>query len=1091
MAIVKDKKTGKYKYVKSPPSYYKAPKSSSDSSGSRSSKTVPYDFVGPLQPGTTREAAPVVYSGPVQPGTDTETFRRTGSSSRSSSTSDSSGSRSSKTVPYDFVGPLQPGTTREAAPAQAKAQAEAQKQAEAQAKALEQQQSISQAQQFQEMLRRQSQAGLTDKQREIQDKYFGYSIKKPKSEEKTSIPEKIREYKVEWKKQLEEAKKLKELRAKEGKEKLKEYYEQAGYEVSPSFSVGAITGMTTSKERAEALAPVTTTLKGFQDVAEKTSIMPVFNKNAITYDETTGEWVKFKDKYPDRKFVTFGEMKKDVVKIQKQLGENEYNKRYNRAKSYTDKIYGDELSKIIYQQNQANLDSNKITWDEAISKSEKTKEYKDFIKKYTKTFTSALGGKTPKEIALGIGESYLEIFPSTYAGMALTTYGVGKAAGAVGGRKVAGVALSDPITQISQNLYDIVPSPKSFTGQLAKGAGAAALMGPTIGTAYATELGKGLLTDPFETTAGLAEWGIEKPGEFIGFGLGGRIRGKIKGRKEIKLQEREFAKYDEAKANYESLKKTSRFADTTSPVESYSLGQKAINIELIKNKPSVLPLEIKKDVIKQAEFIEVSQSVSEIVKRLPVLKKIPVPKTSPLYRRLRNTYTTYLTEIIRYKNTINYTIGLKNGRQVTYSFSSVSKKPLPKFKNIESALKYGSGKKLIISKAKAEVPGFVTSNVYEYRAGKYKPADSFLGKIDSIIDPITKKEYKKVTIGKKPEVSKLIPDRLDIGQLYSYSPKVSESILKIKEKPTKKKIAIGRESILSFDEFLTGQKSITRVRDFVLDTSIAQRIIENTIKRTKNIKPNKRTIGQKAAITLSNKIDKAKKENRRNVKISSNLVTKLSPTIKNKIITAQVSETIPTSVKIRYKQDKPKIKTEIKSPTIDSIMGFVKTEKPVFLKRKRQESITQFAPLTMSLTEQKSRQKQIQKERQKQIYKRKTETIKTQSIITTPTIFTPTGRFSRIQPRTPTTSLLFDRERYRKPTKKIFKKKPTKKKKPKYVAQITGFEAALGLGPRYVEAGKKFTGFEAVRGRVINKKGTKKTPIKKGTKKPKDNWGLY
>jgi hypothetical protein len=80
---------------------------------------------------------------------------------------------------------------------------------------------------------------------------------------------------------------------------------------------------------------------------------------------------------------------------------------------------------------------------------------------------------------------------------------------------------------------------------------------------------------------------------------------------------------------------------------------------------------------------------------------------------------------------------------------------------------------------------------------------------------------------------------------------------------------------------------------------------------------------------------------------------------------------------------------------------------------------------------------------------------------------------------------LQDKKKYSR--KKAVKKQPSKKKPRKYVARITGFEAALGLGPRYVEAGKKFTGFEVTRGKKVKttkKKGTKKKPIDK-------KWRLY
>ena len=70
--------------------------------------------------------------------------------------------------------------------------------------------------------------------------------------------------------------------------------------------------------------------------------------------------------------------------------------------------------------------------------------------------------------------------------------------------------------------------------------------------------------------------------------------------------------------------------------------------------------------------------------------------------------------------------------------------------------------------------------------------------------------------------------------------------------------------------------------------------------------------------------------------------------------------------------------------------------------------------------------------------------------------------------------------------KKVIKKKKGKKK---YVARITGFEAAIGGGYRLVEAGKKFTGFETVRGKKVRQPIKKKKVVKR--KEIKNNWGLY
>ena len=92
--MVKVKRGGKWVTVRpgqtvgrvSVPSRSSSSGSSGSSSGSSSGRTVPYDFVGPLRPGTTREQAPAQYQGPVQPGTDEASFRSSGRSSSGTTT---------------------------------------------------------------------------------------------------------------------------------------------------------------------------------------------------------------------------------------------------------------------------------------------------------------------------------------------------------------------------------------------------------------------------------------------------------------------------------------------------------------------------------------------------------------------------------------------------------------------------------------------------------------------------------------------------------------------------------------------------------------------------------------------------------------------------------------------------------------------------------------------------------------------------------------------------------------------------------------------------------------------------------------------
>ena len=102
MVIKRNPRTGKYYIAPSPPSFYKSKPKAPSRSGSSGSKTVPHDFVGPLQPGVTREPAPKVFAGPVRPGTDVETFRRTGRSGPSAP------SRTSKPSAPTLIGPVRP-----------------------------------------------------------------------------------------------------------------------------------------------------------------------------------------------------------------------------------------------------------------------------------------------------------------------------------------------------------------------------------------------------------------------------------------------------------------------------------------------------------------------------------------------------------------------------------------------------------------------------------------------------------------------------------------------------------------------------------------------------------------------------------------------------------------------------------------------------------------------------------------------------------------------------------------------------------------------------------------------------------------------
>ena len=244
----------------------------------------------------------------------------------------------------------------------------------------------------------------------------------------------------------------------------------------------------------------------------------------IKIKDKSGELVSYKS-VTGKDLITLREyfelLKEPLVDVQRE--------RFDNAKNYADNLFSNKFSDLIYKQNKVGLDSRKITWDKAVSKSSKTKEWKDLETRHSNAFNrNYKSGTTSATTFAQIATPVLDITPKTWTGLGLTAgtaYGVSKIATPV---VATALIASKPITNISNMLYEGIET-KTKTGGFVKSSifslGITSLA-PIVGTAYGLELSKGLVTKPKETVYGLVDFATEKPEELAGFAVGGALLGR-------------------------------------------------------------------------------------------------------------------------------------------------------------------------------------------------------------------------------------------------------------------------------------------------------------------------------------------------------------------------------------------------------------------------------------------------------------------------------------------------------------------------------------------------------------------------------------
>jgi len=517
---------------------------------------------------------------------------------------------------------------------------------------------------------------------------------------------------------------------------------------------------------------------------------------------------------------------------------------------------------------------------------------------------------------------------------------------------------------------------------------------------------------------------------------------------------REYKNYQTAKKEYDKIKRISKYAEVVKSEKTFSLGTKLNNLKISQE---LSHLNIKPEILSKVKSIEITQSTGEIIQNIPIMKKIAVPKTSKLFKKLKNIYSVQVLPSKKYKNIVSYTLHLEGRLPQTYSYFTFSKKPLYKFKNYMNALKYGSGKHLIITTPSRD-KGFLLSKSYKYSKGKYKPSKDYISKITEGF--LGKTRIKKITVKQKGNIADT-GLRINIPELFKLSPKVGEGILKLKSKHLGRKSFIDKSGLALFD--LEGKTSQTLSKSFkvTLDTSTAQKWIKD-LKKIKS--PKSKTIIK----SLSNKIQTATSKDSPIIKVDSKNIQNIKQIIKtSNVKTHEVVSSIPIELKIRTRVPKP---TQLKPGITSTLLNFKAASTLSSLKRSQLEKQKQLKKTSADqlirsslVFSQASKVSQSQKtsQRFKNAMKSRSQTSRSQmnqvNLIETVSHHKPSPPLR--PPSIPFLDLDYT------PKKRIMmrKKGKTKKGKKKYLTLPTGFESIMGVSKKSKARQKVYTGFESMR----------------------------
>lgn len=279
-------------------------------------------------------------------------------------------------------------------------------------------------------------------------------------------------------------------------------------------------------------------------------------------------------------------------------------------------------------------------------------------------------------------------------------------------------------------------------------------------------------------------------------------------------------------------------------------------------------------------------------------------------RVINDKITVYVPSVknkVFFKNYVVYNIVDKSGQAKSFAIVTRANKPITQFRNVKNAIKYGVGKKVVLSSTIKD-SDIINSAVYNLRAGQLSPSESLMSRGFDISDTRKAVTTKKVT--KLADSVKLTPE-----EYWGLSQTKSKTIIdSVKKKP--------KPTMISADDYWfagTKQTELGTTRTLstgiTVDTGTLKYVVDQQIELLKRIKSPKT---KKIINLISDKVDNAIKSGESSVKLSNKLITQL-PLEQKRILE---SASIGVSTSLTVPKLTPRIKSidiKVKSDTVNKL----------------------------------------------------------------------------------------------------------------------------------------------------------------------------
>lgn len=383
------------------------------------------------------------------------------------------------------------------------------------------------------------------------------------------------------------------------------------------------------------------------------------------------------------------------------------------------------------------------------------------------------------------------------------------------------------------------------------------------------------------------------------FILGGIGYESYKARGQKKLIDLDLKNFEDAKKQLDELKKIysnpakirgaegrqviNRYIGDASGVTKREIVENLGQLDYIKNL----------DDVKGFEIVAGWEGYNQVI---PELKKYVRPESLRTVLRDEIPYYSVVTKNKKFfKNSITYNVFYNDGSVKSWSVLARANKPITRFRNWKNAIKYGAGKKAVLSSTIKD-SDIIKSIIFKYRGGTLSPTQRLL----------TRATDTGIETRKLGRIAKKAEKRLDPETYWGLSPRKSITKVQKKAGETKPTQLIAENYWFGGTRQQMASRTKTVTSGIVVDTSELKFILDNQIENLKKI-------GSKSAKKSLNKIkgsvDEAIKNRKPTINIDKSTLQKLETEQLNTIRYAQTSVT-PSPVRVRTKT-KP---VEIKSP---------------------------------------------------------------------------------------------------------------------------------------------------------------------------------